>query len=236
MEQPIFRQQRREVDQVAMLMRPKRDLSGPDFKRVNYANLQLMQRENRRQRDEVQPVHIPFKLKRFTKVEAVVMRDPSEVRHSRSYFKEPPLLSVSPTRTKDFVYSNAVSAITAQPRYAPVYIKPNARSLNPSYGRVPKYLASIKSELEHRRVEVERQVEAAKVPYGMRLIPEEERLQTLEALSRKRSEVLAMIARLPLALVTHASIRRRNDYEKQIEELESSIATFSRPKVYLQAS
>jgi hypothetical protein len=200
----------------------------PNYQQLNYASLKQRQHDNKRQREEVKPAPAPFKLKRFTKVESVVHKSPSEAKFRRDNKPFSLPQSVTEDSSKNYVLSNAVAAINAEPRRSPLFVRPNARSLNPSYGRVPKYLKNIQSELESHREALAKKAEAAKVPYGMRLIPEDERVQTLEALQRKKGEVFIALNKLPIGSTTPSLVRRKNDYEKQLTELESAIATFSR--------
>lgn len=230
----MIRLQRKEVDQVAMLINPTRTRTGPNYERLNFENLKKKQRENRKQREEEKPAPVPFKIKRFAHVESVVYKSPSDAKLKKEH-KAPSIQhSIDESAGRNYVLSNAVAAITAQPKRQAPFIRPDARALNPSYGKVPKYLQNIKSELVNRKEDIERRAELAKVPYGMRLIPEEERVETLASLQKKKTEVYTALSKLPITSTTPSMIRRKNDYEKQLTDLESAISTFSRKRVFLQ--
>lgn len=66
---------------------------------------------------------------------------------------------------------------------------------------------------------------------GMRLMPEDERLETLEVLKKNREEVDRAIQQLPLRIETPSAIRRKEDLERRLREIEDAIKIFSRPKV-----
>lgn len=65
----------------------------------------------------------------------------------------------------------------------------------------------------------------------MRLLPEEERLETLEILRRNREEVERAIQHLPLRTETQGAIRRKDELERRLREVEDAQKIFSRPKV-----
>jgi len=157
-----------------------------------------------------------------------------------------------------------VLALTAAARSRPPSDEPqNAHDLNPEYGRVPQYLVQRKQEDEAaaeaasvlpfvpRRIayRVTRRLEAeAAAPPGLVLLPEEERLSTLETLRRTAAETTSALAKLPIAIRTAASersvlfvraprpesqgaTRRRAELEQQLRDTEESIRLFSAPKV-----
>ena len=70
-------------------------------------------------------------------------------------------------------------------------------------------------------------------PKGMILLGEEERIKALTALNRTLDALYQDIQRLPLTLVTLSQIRRKNDLEAKIREVEEAITIFSREKVYI---
>lgn len=80
------------------------------------------------------------------------------------------------------------------------------------------------------------QEEAANCPPGMRLVSEQERVETLEMLRKGREDTFQAINSLPIANVTGAVRRRRQENEEKLTEIEKAIASFSRPKVYVSLS
>ena len=55
----------------------------------------------------------------------------------------------------------------------------DAKVQNPAFGKVPAYLSGVKKRLEFDRQEKIRAEEKAKLPLGMRLLTEDERIDTL---------------------------------------------------------
>lgn len=72
------------------------------------------------------------------------------------------------------------------------------------------------------------------LPEGMRLLSEEERVETLLALQRNKGEVQKAMQALPLRIETHSQIRWRDDLERRMREVDKGIKVFSRPKVLVQ--
>lgn len=61
------------------------------------------------------------------------------------------------------------------------------------YGKVPRYLQNIKVGLAQQHAEKQAAKEAAMVPPGMRIMPEEERLEMLGILNESRQDVEAKL-------------------------------------------
>lgn len=61
------------------------------------------------------------------------------------------------------------------------------------YGKVPRYLQNIKVGLAQQHAEKQAAKEAAMVPPGMRIMPEEERLEMLGILDESRQDVEAKL-------------------------------------------
>ncbi|CAG9331537.1 unnamed protein product [Blepharisma stoltei] len=243
---PTIRTQRVERCQVAELMAPPKRLTDVDYKRKNYQNLKKSQEENKKKKEEeeTRPQKEPFKLSRFKNVESIVYKNPEEVKKPRKASAPvggPQVVVYDPedegvTRNdgeKDYVKDNYKAAIVQAPIKPVEKQEENAKALNPNYGKVPQYLEDYKAQREADRETKRRQEEDAKCPPGMRLMPEEERLETLEILQKGKDDVWMLINKLPIASNTQSVIRRREEYEKKLQELENAIKTFSRPKVYV---
>lgn len=69
---------------------------------------------------------------------------------------------------------------------------------------------------------------------GMRLLDESERLETLATLQRNRAELERALQSLPLKIETVGQIRRRDEMEKRMREIEEGLRVFSRPKVVVK--
>jgi len=134
----------------------------------------------------------------------------------------------------NFIQENKLVAGVTAPRVVPPPSVPaSAKDLNPEYGRVPAYLVDRKRMQEIEEAEARRREEEA-APEGLVLLPEEERLATLETLNKTKAETLAALHHMPIARVTAGTERRRAELEQQLRETENSIRLFSVPKVFIK--
>ncbi|GFH13672.1 enkurin domain-containing protein [Haematococcus lacustris] len=113
------------------------------------------------------------------------------------------------------------------------------------YGRIPSYLLDRKLELAEQVADAQRAKEAALIPpgacdlakhpdmrlAGMRLLPEEERLETLSILERNRVDVERALQSMPIVIETPSQIRRKDEMERRLREIADAVKIFSRPKV-----
>lgn len=84
-------------------------------------------------------------------------------------------------------------------------------------------------------VYVQAEKEAALIPEGMRMMSDEERLDTLAVLDTNRSEVETELQKLPFFVETPSQIRLKNQLERRLGEIEEAKKIFSRPKVLVKA-
>ena len=69
---------------------------------------------------------------------------------------------------------------------------------------------------------------------GMRLLSEDERLETLAVLQKNRADVERALQGLPLKIETVGQIRRRDELERRMREIEEGLKVFARPKVLVK--
>ena len=76
-----------------------------------------------------------------------------------------------------------------------------------------------------------------KIPYGHRLVPEHERLETLKNLESAEDEIVMTLERLPIGnhvIKRTASLEtQRINMEQKLLKVKNAIQTFKRPPVYL---
>ena len=251
---PTIKIQRVEKCQVAEILSEPKRLTDINYEKKNYTQLKQAQTENKKKKEEAdaRPPKDPFKLKRFQNVESVVYKKPEEVKKSkpikeRSSSATQPIIvtynaedegqmaiqASNQDGRKDYVKQNAKAAINqavSKPAAAP---DSNPKALNPNYGKVPQYLEEFKNQRDVQEERRKYQEELAKCPPGMKLMPEQERVETLEILQRGKDEVWQAINKLPIASNTLTVQRKRAEYEAKLQELENAIKTFSKPKVYV---
>eukprot|EP00877_Chromochloris_zofingiensis_P007501 jgi/Chrzof1/3003/Cz12g07200.t1 len=134
---------------------------------------------------------------------------------------------------RNFVEENKVTAAaTCKPAKAEQRTDdPEAFLQKRDYGRVPEYLLERKMQLAEEYDAVQAAKQAALIPAGMRMLPEEERLETLAILEQNRSEVERHLQALPITIETPSQIRRKDELERRIAEIENAAKIFRRPNV-----
>lgn len=155
-----------------------------------------------------------------------------------------------PAPTHERAASGGPMIVTIDPNYDPANVQPEprrnqetenqapggvsaARQQNSNYGKVPAYMRGIKKELAADKARAAKAAEDAQNPPGMRLMTEEERLETLEMLIKAKDEAMLDYNKLPIAANNMAIRQRRQEIEDKLQEVEKAIKTFTRPKVYV---
>lgn len=72
------------------------------------------------------------------------------------------------------------------------------------------------------------------MPAGTRLLPEYERLETLNDLKEAKTTTNNQLERLPVVSKTLKMTRHRQDIEEKLVRLEKAIDIFSKEQVYVQ--
>lgn len=138
---------------------------------------------------------------------------------------------LAPRSSVDFVSSNAVEVITAEPKRR---ASEREETKHGEFGKVPAYLQ--KRRAKWAATEADRIASAPDpdCPPGMTVMPESERLETLRALKATLDDVKANLQRLPLTIETPSQIRRKNALEAKYKEVEDAVKIFSRRKVFVR--
>ncbi|CDW72994.1 UNKNOWN [Stylonychia lemnae] len=106
-------------------------------------------------------------------------------------------------------------------------------SKHKEFGKVPNYLNKMQKqkdeEIERRRQEEEE----SKLPPGTRLMPEDERLRTLEDLHQTKKDIINMLEKMPLANQSMALVKKKREMEDKLTRIEKAIETFSKKIVYV---
>jgi hypothetical protein len=133
----------------------------------------------------------------------------------------------------DFVNSNAWEVIKKSPPKLADDESIRQRPRHSSFGRIPKYLLERKEQWAQEEEERRQNAPDPDCPPGMVLLEEEERLRTLQVLGTSLEEARLRMNRLPLRVETLSQIRRKNELERKLREIEDAIKVFDRTKVYV---
>mmetsp|Transcript_6685 Transcript_6685/g.17060 ORF Transcript_6685/g.17060 Transcript_6685/m.17060 type:complete len:317 (+) Transcript_6685:224-1174(+) len=133
---------------------------------------------------------------------------------------------------KDFVRANKSAARAVKP--APQDAKADEHQKlmkKQDYGKVPAYLKARQREMAEEEIEREAAIEAAKIPPGMRVMPESERMDTLQILAQNKAAVEDQISKLPFTVETPSQIKYKDGLHRRLQEIEEAERLFSRPNV-----
>ena len=75
--------------------------------------------------------------------------------------------------------------------------------------------------------------ERQKIPPGTRLMPEEERLETLRDLQESHKEINTALEKLPIISKTLAMEKHKKALEEKMHRVSRAIETFSKKTVYV---
>ena len=140
---------------------------------------------------------------------------------------------------KNFITSNAVENILAVPK-APVAATNWLKK--PHFGEVPPYLMKIKQEIsdEYEYIKTQQQMMQGEeaLPPGVRILSDEEKASMITALKVKWDDVNKFYQGSSVlslqSLDTIGKVKRKEQYEAQLAQIEKDIEKLSKQKVYVQ--
>ena len=101
--------------------------------------------------------------------------------------------------------------------------------------RAPEYLRQRKLEALAARQRAEAAERSKHIPAGMRILPEDERLKTLEVLEQSKGDVEARLGELPIAATDNQVVQRRKaELEVKLGEIEDALKIFARKTVLVR--
>jgi len=102
------------------------------------------------------------------------------------------------------------------------------------FGKVPDYLIKRRLEMAEKKALEQARTESAKIPTGMRIMPEEEKAETLTFLETNKLNVEASLQHLPLVVETPSMKRKEKNLREKLKQIENAINIFSKPVVYVK--
>ncbi|CAL8471525.1 g11067 [Coccomyxa elongata] len=99
------------------------------------------------------------------------------------------------------------------------------------YGCIPQYLIERQLQLAASYAQEQAEKEASMIPVGMRVLPEEERLEMLSLLEASKDDTEAKIRALPFIIETPSQRKFRDGLEAKLLEVEEALELFNQPQV-----
>jgi hypothetical protein len=135
---------------------------------------------------------------------------------------------------KNFVKANMKKAIfEMQPPTSGKQNEGEVAGPNRNFGKVPSYINKFKNERENAIMQKAVDEEMAKHPPGTRLMPEEERLETLRDLNEAKVETNKQLEKLPVVAHSAKMERHKSELVEKLQRLDRAIETFSKKAVYV---
>ena len=140
--------------------------------------------------------------------------------------------ALAPRTGADFISRNRAKALTLVPP-PPRRTTDKEPELHEDFGKVPDYLEERKAKWAEEKEEMKKRMPDPSCPRGMTLMPEEERVSTLEVLKASKEEAMKQLAKMPFVIETPSLKKRHGELEAKLREIESAIALFSKTKVFI---
>jgi len=142
-----------------------------------------------------------------------------------------------PGKTQNFVKRNIVKAWNQKAQYEEIERPSTATEYGgdnyKAKGKVPNYLRSRQEEWKHQEELNQMKSDLRRIPPGTKLLPENERLATLDQLRDSKKEIQTTLETLPISLRTMALRNKKVDLEGKLKEIEAAISLFSKENVYV---
>mmetsp|Transcript_68645 Transcript_68645/g.143246 ORF Transcript_68645/g.143246 Transcript_68645/m.143246 type:complete len:239 (-) Transcript_68645:72-788(-) len=137
---------------------------------------------------------------------------------------------------KNYITANAVDNILAVPK-KPVSNKVNYLAKQ-DYGQVPQYLGRVKTQIqeEYRMIEEMQHSNQPQEEDDIELITDDERNKLLEGLKANWEAVNKEYQTLSFTLDTPAKKKRKEEYEAQLEQIETDIKKLTKKFVFVHHS
>ncbi|RKO89129.1 calmodulin-binding-domain-containing protein [Blyttiomyces helicus] len=213
-----------------------------DHAKQNKLMLKDLQKANKAKKEDMQkPAPAPFKMKQFEDVPSKLQTRRPSVSNTPFSSSTPVLVTESRPSTASSTSSrgsgkNFININASKARESPTPRTPRTPDLKQTerktkMGEIPKYLVDRKMEWATKERERLKKLEEQKIPPGMMVMPEQERLETLKFLEQNRDTILSDMGRFPVVIETTSMKRRKAELDEKLRETEAAVEVFSRGEV-----
>ncbi|ORX76056.1 hypothetical protein BCR32DRAFT_271498 [Anaeromyces robustus] len=134
------------------------------------------------------------------------------------------------SKNKNFIRENKINA---QKKIPQKNTKKEIPELNrkTKIGEVPQYLINRKLKWKEEQRKIIEKEQQGYIPDDMMVLPEEDRLETLEYLNKNKKSILDEIRKFPITSETLRIKNRKKELTDKIEEIDKAIEMFSQKRV-----
>ena len=113
-------------------------------------------------------------------------------------------------------------------------VNSNTEEKHKNFGKVPEYIKKYEQERENERQEKIRKQMEMKYPKGTRLLSDEERVKTLNALIKAQQENSLQLEKMPITNRTFKLQQRKEELIRTLNEIDKAIEMFSKKQVFVK--
>mmetsp|Transcript_37004 Transcript_37004/g.37657 ORF Transcript_37004/g.37657 Transcript_37004/m.37657 type:complete len:300 (+) Transcript_37004:183-1082(+) len=140
------------------------------------------------------------------------------------------VLPKAPCVPKNFISENKLKSQAMLP---PKVMSKDSNDKHEAYGRLPDYLMERKMKAAIDEEERKKNAPDPDCPRGMKRMPEEERLSTLEVLTSSKEECMRQLSKLPFIIDTPMLKNKQENLEQKLREIDNALELFRKPKVFI---
>jgi hypothetical protein len=132
----------------------------------------------------------------------------------------------------DFIRRNIETAATSRSRLkrkVPISAKAAIIDAVHKPGSIPRYVSARKEAMLAER----NTPKEARCPPGMRLLSDEEKLESMAVLTEQRAEIEEILGHAPLHIESHTLLRQHRQMEEQLGSIERSMEQLNRKYVFV---
>jgi len=135
------------------------------------------------------------------------------------------------TKHKNFIKENKINAQKKSAQKNMIKHEPKELNRKTKLGEVPQYLVNRKQKWEKEKMKILEKEQQGYIPEDMMVLPEKDRIDTLEYLNKNKKDILNEIRKFPITSETLRIKNRKKELTDKIEEIDKAIEMFSQKRV-----
>jgi len=135
------------------------------------------------------------------------------------------------TKHKNFIKENKIKAQKKPSQKNITKNEPKELNRKTKLGEVPQYLVNRKQKWEKEKMKILEKEQQGYIPEDMMVLPEKDRIDTLEYLNKNKKDILNEIRKFPITSETLRIKNRKKELTDKIEEIDKAIEMFSQKRV-----
>lgn len=126
------------------------------------------------------------------------------------------------TKHKNFIKENKINAQKKSAQKNMIKHEPKELNRKTKLGEVPQYLVNRKQKWEKEKMKILEKEQQGYIPEDMMVLPEKDRIDTLEYLNKNKKDILNEIRKFPITSETLRIKNRKKELTDKIEEIDKA--------------